>query len=544
MAATTTDSCVGNGSSKLGREEIQDAIAKAAELRALHAALVLGGGSPASLRFSTASSPHHLPHFSAQDYPVFTPSYDEEGPLPGYKHLQLENNLNYAETCDEYSVGGGKGTESGNVSVKSDYYYYYQKPKSSLRNAFAATSANTESPNSFADQQSVVHGAAEFSKIGKNPCNVVVPLSDSSAQPQQPKNKGLIFSWLRKKIKNEFSPLRTASESEDIGSTSIEALKKEVMAANEDRDAALMEVAETKSSIGEIRGKLEYLERYCGELKQALRLAIQSSSKEDSPVKLINKSLPRIVEGGNSMPVSEEVMLEGFLQVVSEARQSVKQFCETLISHTTTVETNNDNASLTDNLNLLLQPYRLTLHSKYSKAVLYHLEGIINQTLYEDFENCSFQKNGAPKHLSPEQERHSQFSSFAALRSLSWNEVLKRGTKYYSEELSRFCDQKMSSIITALKWNRQWPERLLQAFFVSAKCIWLLHLLAFSFCPPVVILRVEENRPFDSHFMDDVFGDRQKSQGPSRVKVMVMPGFYVHDRVLRCKVISRYKSAA
>ncbi|RAL45848.1 hypothetical protein DM860_006002 [Cuscuta australis] len=221
------------------------------------------------------------------------------------------------------------------------------------------------------------------------------------------------------------------------------------MAANEDRDAALMEVAETKSSIGEIRGKLEYLERYCGELKQALRVAIQSS-KEDSPVKLINKSLPRIVEGGNSMP-----------------------------------------------------------------AVLYHLEGIINQTLYEDFENCSFQKNGAPKHLSPEQERHSQFSSFAALRSLSWNEVLKRGTKYYSEELSRFCDQKMSSIITALKWNRQWPERLLQAFFVCAKCIWLLHLLAFSFCPPVVILRVEENRPFDSHFMNDVFGDRQKSQGPN-----------------------------
>ncbi|VFQ79440.1 unnamed protein product [Cuscuta campestris] len=461
--AATTESCVGNGSSKLGREEIEDAIAKAAELRALHAALVQGDGSPASLKFSTASSPHHLPHFSAQDYP----SYDEEGPLPGYKHLHLENNVNYAETCDKYSVGGGKGTESGN---------------------------------------SVVHGAAEFSKIGKNPCNVVVPPSDSSAQPQQPKNKGLIFSWLRKKIKNEFSPLRTTSESEDIGSASIEALKKEVMAANEDRDAALMEVAETKSSIGEIRGKLEYLERYCGELKQALRVAIQSS-KEDSPVKLINKSLPRIVEGGNSMQVSEEVMLEGFLQVVSEARQS-------------------------------------TLHSKYSKAVLYHLEGIINQTLYKDFENCSFQKNGAPKHLSPEQERHSQFSSFAALRSLSWNEVLKRGTKYYSEELSRFCDQKMSSIITVLKWNKQWPERLLQAFFVSAKCIWLLHLLAFSFYPPVVFLRVEENRPFDSHFMDDVFGDRPKSQGPSRVKVMVMPGFDVHDRVLRCKVMSRYKSAA
>ncbi|VFQ79431.1 unnamed protein product [Cuscuta campestris] len=486
----TTESCVGNGSSKLGREEIQDAIAKAAELRALHAALVQSGGSPASLRFSTASSPHPLPHFSAQDYPVFTPSYDEEGPLPGYKHIQLENNVNYAETCDEYSVGGGKGTGSGNNLVRGPPILselqnfrtnmlgaikilidtppsapnlvstvvekhteahgqaskeesnvdsqvgdevdigpetinrddgrsnvvetnegplaanvaHVDKPDSTFHEFYTSVGwviskydvpksvdkvvdAN-ESPNSFAEK-SVVHGAAELRKIGKNPCNVVVPPSDSSAQPQQPKNKGLIFSWLRKKIMNEFSPLRTTSESEDIGLASIEALKKEVMAANEDRDAALMEVAEMKASIGEIRGKLEYLEKYCGELKQALRLAIQPS-KEDSPVKQINKSLPRIVEGGNSMPVSEEVMLEGFLQVVSEARQLVKQFCETLISHTTTVETNNDNDSLTDNLNLLLQPYRMTLHSKYSKVVLYHLEGIINQTLYEDYENCSF----------------------------------------------------------------------------------------------------------------------------------------------------------
>jgi hypothetical protein len=170
------------------------------------------------------------------------------------------------------------------------------------------------------------------------------------------------------------------------------------------------------------------------------------------------------------------------------------------------------------------------------------LEAVINQSLYQDFENSVFQKNGPPKNLDPNQDRQAQFSSFVALRNLSWSEVLRKGTKYYSEEFSKFCDQKMSSIITTMNWTRPWPEQLLQAFFVAAKCIWLLHLLAFSFNPPLGILRVEENRSFDSHFMEDMFTDRQRSLGPSRVKIMVMPGFYVQDRVLRCKVLCRHKS--
>lgn len=68
--------------SEVSREEIQAAIAKAVELRALHAALMQSNNSPSSaaagphLRFPSASpvSHHLLPsHFSAQDYPVFTP---------------------------------------------------------------------------------------------------------------------------------------------------------------------------------------------------------------------------------------------------------------------------------------------------------------------------------------------------------------------------------------------------------------------------------------------------------------------------------------
>ncbi|KAK4492411.1 hypothetical protein RD792_003216 [Penstemon davidsonii] len=49
----------------------------------------------------------------------------------------------------------------------------------------------------------------------------------------------------------------------------------------------------------------------------------------------------------------------------------------------------------------------------------------------------------------------------------------------------------MKSTLT-LGWTRPWLEELLEAFFVAAKCIWLLHLLAFSFNPVLGILRVDE----------------------------------------------------
>ncbi|CAJ1933269.1 unnamed protein product [Sphenostylis stenocarpa] len=587
MATTATSAQVfkdykdTNGNPEITRQEIQAAIAKAVELRALHAAL-MRGNSPANARFpspSPASRP--VSHFSAQDYPVFTPSYEDD-PLVGYNQNSMKS-LTVSESWDGSVLEGGNSIET----IVADF-----KEKSSSRKGLLyAGFANLEShicpiddtksvTGSCANQITVLqtspandyfkcrrrNSMEEFKSISScNKCtpatitsdfenarsskssNIIVPVTDSHSSFQsQPKSKGVIswlFPRLKKKHKNENSPNRAESEDvsqvlKDLGIMSIETLKKELVEANENRDVALMEVSEMRSSLGELKQKLEYLESYCEELKKALKQAMQTRNSQlcDQLSNLPQRGKSFEGNGENLMPVSEEVMVEGFLQIVSESRLSVKQFCKTLITHIE--ETDH---SLTENLNLLLQPYKLSLNSKYSKAVLYHFEAFINQSLYQDFENCVFQKNGCSKFLDPQQDRQSQFSSFVALRNLSWNEVLRKGTKYYSEEFSKFCDQKMSCINTSLKWTRPWPEQLLQAFFIAAKCMWLLHLLAFSFNPPLGILRVEENKIFDPHYMEDMC---PRSQGPSRVKIMVMPGFYVQDRLLRCKVLCRYKSAA
>ncbi|KAK9079054.1 hypothetical protein SSX86_000724 [Deinandra increscens subsp. villosa] len=570
----------------VSKHEIQAAIAKAVELRALHAAL-LQSNSPAHLRFPAASPlPQHGSHLSSQDYPVFTPSYDD-----------MPRNQSLPSCWDECSVNGGgnddlrflsdyrnpntssrtllpqelmniiphmcPSDDQNSVTASSNHHHitllkaspgteFSRSRRNSLGDFRSASSCNKCKPATLSTN--VVDSGTKSHKYS----NLVVPMTDShsSVHAHSKPKSGMSLSWLFPRLNkkkhsknignsNSHSPYPREPDEvsyKDLGIMSIEALKEDLLEANERRDAALLEVSEMKSSIGDLKEKLEYLENYCEELKKALGQAVLQT-KDSSHSRVVMKGKPVDVnnESNESMPVSNEVMVEGFIQIVSEARLSVKQFCKTLVA-----QIDEEDAALLQNLNLILQPHKLSLnsnHSKQSKVVLCHLEAIVNQSLYQDFENCVFQKNGSPKLLDPQEQRQAQFSSFCALRNLSWNEVLRKGTKYYSEDFSRFCDQKMSGIITSLNWTRPWPEQLLQAFFVAAKCIWLLHLLAFSFSPALGILRVEDNRSFDGMFMEDVLVDRQRAQNPSRVKVMVMPGFYVQDRVLRCKVLCRYKTA-
>jgi hypothetical protein len=378
-----------------------------------------------------------------------------------------------------------------------------------------------------------------------------------SAQHSRAKSRGTpqILSWLfprsrRKAAKPPES--ETAASPSDIerentsrlvtewGALSLDSTRKELAEANEHRDAALREAAAVRASLGELDTKLASLEAYCSKLKNALRRTTRTTNTNSPSVSRRSAVEP-------PMPVSHEVMVEGFLQIASEARLSVKELCKALIRQA-------EGNGLSDKLNPLLRPHRLTLplpaagtSSKAcpssSKAVLYHLESAMNKAMYQDFENCAFHRSGAPRCLDPATARRQSFDAFVALRNLSWNEVLRKGTRYYSEDLSRFCDRKMAAVVAALMgWARPWPEQLLQCFFVAAKCVWLLHLLAFSFAPPLTILRVEDGREFDQMYMEDVLHERQP-QSPCQVKIMVMPGFYVHDRVLKCRVLTTSTSS-
>ncbi|CAI0427049.1 unnamed protein product [Linum tenue] len=233
--------------------------------------------------------------------------------------------------------------------------------------------------------------------------NIVVPLTDSHASVQsQPRSKGMM-SWLFPKLRTKptknvatTSPVRTESEEVsqafvELGLLSIENLRRELRESNETRDATLTEVAETRASLGPLRQKIEHLEGYCEELKKALKSATRSKGRA--------KSIDGYSQNNNSnhhpsiLPVTDEAMVEGFLQMVAESRLSVKQFCKALISQ------------IEDAADSPLIETLLFVHSNHSKTILHHLESIINDTMHQDFENSAFHNNGAPKHLDPQQDR-------------------------------------------------------------------------------------------------------------------------------------------
>ncbi|KAL5201850.1 hypothetical protein ABZP36_036204 [Zizania latifolia] len=584
------------------RQDVQAAIAKAVELRALHAALLQrgapngGGGayasasrSPAIIHLPPAASPAlsrtALAAATAdEDYPVFTPVYDEE-PMAGLSHI-CQDNRSRSENWSGIALdrGGGGGDDdaafsdydnlnafsSSNSEVRfpssNDHHRRHKVHPAFMQPApsadrFLASAGRAATRTSTAELKAPATCSRAFrpATIGRDHGIDVgafkflsssrVPLSSNhhaSAQPRPKQQRGSqILSWLfprtKKKAKPEMSPNAIERENmsqllKEWGLLSLDSLRRELADANAHRDAALQEAGEMRSSLGELTTKLVNLEAYCSELKKALRQATANSSSSSNTQSLSRRST-RSIGASRELPgpVSHEAMVEGFLQIASEARLSVKQFCKALIQ-----QVEEPDNGLQDKLNMLLQPHQLMITEKHcSKVVLYHLEALMNQAMYQDFENCTFQKNGSPRCLDPKQDSQESFGSFVALRNLSWNEVLRKGTKYYSEGFSRFCDQKMSCIVSTLKsWSRPWPEQLLQCFFVAAKCVWLLHLLAFSFTPPLTIMRVEENRVFDQMYMEDILSDKQQVNNPCQVKIMVMPGFYVKDRVLKCRVLT------
>lgn len=384
----------------------------------------------------------------------------------------------------------------------------------------------------------------------------------SSSSVQLPlKTRPSIVSWLFPRPKKTSSCSRAEMvepEDNDCGIRSLELLKKEVRDAKMSRDVALAEAGEMRSTLEDLKTKMTQLETYCKDLKNTYRQTMQGrrdiKSSSPSPGYLTHRrrisGRKKLTGGGRTndntsscssnsdvaMPVSYEVMVEGFLQIVSEARLAVTQFCKTLIN-------SDAGGELPENLtsHVFLEP---SSSSSLSSASIYKLEAVIAQSLYQDFENCVFQSNGHPNCLNPRKERQEKFAAFVMLRNLTWNQVLGKGTNYYSEDFSRFCDFKMNRVVALLDRSSPWHEELLHSFFVSTKCIWLVHLLAFSFDPPLAILRVGENFRFDPAYMRDVGvdgGAKAKGCTDGRVEFMVTPGFYVREKVIKCKVFCTHK---
>ncbi|XP_078448031.1 cyclin-dependent kinase-like protein [Wolffia australiana] len=259
-------------------------------------------------------------------------------------------------------------------------------------------------------------------------------------------------------------------------------LSQKLALANRTRDDAMTEAARLKSSMAELEKKLARLETHCAELKSAVQ--------------------------GWSPAVVRPVPVELFVRTVEEAGGAVRRLSGAL----------------------------LALTGQADAGLLVAVEALLSRTFYEDFERSGFEPGSGDRTLDPVKRTDENLATHATFRKLTWDDVLSRGTRHYSEAFSRFCDRKMSDVAGAGggTWGRRgWPEPLLQAFFATAKAVYLVHLLAWSGHPPAVIFRVDAAAPFDPQFMVDVGG------GGGEVKMMMSPGFFFGSSVVKCRVILR-----
>ncbi|XP_071693357.1 IRK-interacting protein-like [Rutidosis leptorrhynchoides] len=461
--------------------------------------------SSSSLSVSNSLSPH--PH------PPFTP----------IQECEREGKEDDELSCDQNSLKAPT-TPSDYSDINNENNYVHQPTPLHSKTA-------TKSSKKRSDDKSVSCNKCRPSVREKFS---VVPLDTTIAGHHSITSPNGLFKSIFSSIVRK-SPRSTSSSSEtltpvaakeDQWKGAVAELSHKLIQATKKRDEAILEASRLKFSMAELEKKLNKLEVYCYNLKSGLEDCTNNKSNpimKHEPIKIGD----------------HDKVIEHFLVSVSESRSSMRHLSRSLTVQLPQIA----GGKLYDRIQLLLQPYDIKVSvSTNQRILILYLEALLNRAFFEDFESPGFQKSGSNRTLNPIHRCEENFKSFIRLKELSWEEVLNKGTKQFSEEFSKFCDRKMSEVVSMLGWTRAWPEPLLQAFFGASKAVWLVHLLANSVHPGLPIFRVDKGVRFDSIYMEDMSGDKAKRFMSSTVRVMVEPGFYIYGNVVKCKVICRYQS--
>ncbi|EPS68393.1 hypothetical protein M569_06377, partial [Genlisea aurea] len=442
---------------------------------------------------------------------------------------------------DEYSQGGRSSSFRGTTPPSEQYHHHHPTPLHSQKSGGGGGAKKCRPEND--ESVGVLCNKCRPSNREKIS---VVPLENGGGgggggaahRLSITSPNGLfrsILASLKKSPKSSSDGGSIVSGGDDHWKIVVAELSNKLVQATRKRDEAILESSKLKNSMAELERKLNKLEIYCHTLKsnlQGFNNASQNNNHTASPSRSLNYAGVKVGD--------QQKVIHHFLILISEARSSVRLLTRALALQLRQMSGN----KVHDRISLLLQPYDVKISfAKNPRASLLYLEALINRAFYEDFESIGFHKSSPHPVLNPIDRCEANFAMFSRLQELTWEEVLNKGTRHFSEEFSRFCDRKMSEIVGMLGWNRAWPEALLQSFFGASKAVWLVHLLANSVHPSLPIFRVDKAVGFDPVYMEDMGGDRAKRLVPTMVRIMVTPGFYVYDNVVKCKVTCRYCSS-
>lgn len=412
--------------------------------------------------------------------------------------------------------------------------------------------------------------------------NSVVPLTDSRdfGDIRARKNQNLggspginpfksLFSRLKKKNPSLTGTTRSIGSKEsgrtkldgsEAGkdlevSMAMDVMKLKVSQARRHRDAALVEVSELRAAMEEMGRKLEHVEKYCLGLKHALdqRHKCKYSSEwevsesVDTEDENLGATLP---SGGYDDDDRMEPTRSEFFHAVTEARVGVKQLCRALVEY---MQETDKEAMAKLAAILVAQPSEhhktARLTGRVSRSMRYYLEALINHAFYEHFENVNFERGGSYPLTDPKSRAAEFYDEYVQHAKLSYVDLLRKESVAYCRRFDGFCGEKMGRVEAALglglSWAAEgWPDEAARSFFVAARCVWLLHKLAFACRHPAAVFRVSGGAVFDARFMEHLPADSVAAPGAAppaerrRIRAMVMPGFFLRNNdVVKCKVL-------
>ncbi|KAK4742514.1 hypothetical protein SAY87_000515 [Trapa incisa] len=274
------------------------------------------------------------------------------------------------------------------------------------------------------------------------------------------------------------------------------------------------------------------------QLQQQIEEADLKKAKLEKNLKLRGLSSKESGPGGENGFFAVDLTPDLFLSAVEAASKAIHDFSKPLINMMKAAGWDLDAAANSIEPNVL---YAKRPHKKYA------FESHICQKMFSGFQQESYGIE-SDAHLV---DKESFFHQFLALREMDPLDILGQSP---DSVFGKFCRTKYLLVVHP-KMEASFFGNLDQRNFVAggghprtpfyqvflklAKSIWLLHRLAYSFNPNVVVYQVKSGSEFSEVYMESVVKnlvmDETTCERP-KVGLMIMPGFSMGGTVIPSQV--------
>ncbi|XP_024530430.1 IRK-interacting protein-like [Selaginella moellendorffii] len=172
------------------------------------------------------------------------------------------------------------------------------------------------------------------------------------------------------------------------------------------------------------------------------------------------------------------------------------------------------------------------------------LDSRINKAFFHCFENDNFDESGVTSILDTGTRCAARLGEYKRMKLVNVADAVNSSSRCFEPDFLRFCQAKTKEMwglfhMSMLFKSVEEREAFTAAFLDVAKGVWLLHRLAFSMNPPVVILRVGKGCELNPLYVEPVAvpdDPCRRCSSPLKVEFMIMPGFRAHHKIIKCQV--------